>query len=71
MASSYSPTSNFASCPAATGEVRLGTGCPTYPDTAHRCAEKRSGPNPTTAIGHTVHTCTCGYAWISSTAPKG
>lgn len=70
MASNYGPMSAVASCPAATGESRYGTPCPIYPDTAHRCAGERSDPSADTP-DHTVHACTCSFAWISSTAPKG
>lgn len=64
----YAPTSNFASCPAATGvalpaEYGGTKGCPQFPDSAHRCREARGT--------HTVHVCTCRYAWISSSAPHG
>jgi hypothetical protein len=58
----YQPTSQFRSCPAATGEQSLLAGkrpCTAFPDHAHRCHHER-GP-------HRVHTCSDGYEWVTAT----
>jgi hypothetical protein len=53
----YGTTSQFASCPAATGEGR----CRDYPDHAHRCQLNRDHLTP----GAVEHSCTCGAVWHS------
>lgn len=54
----YGPTSNFASCPAATGEAT----CTHFPDGAHRCRDAR-GHIQADGTLDAVHTCTCRFAW--------
>jgi hypothetical protein len=56
----YSTTSQFASCPAATGEARPQ--CPDFPDGAHRCSLSRDHAR---ASNHLEHSCTCGAVWFS------
>lgn len=63
--SDRSPTNAFASCPAATGEVRGEKRCPTYPDGAHRCGRPREHMHdePPAGLYREDHGCTCGYLW--------
>lgn len=59
----FSPTSMFASCPAATGESR----CTDFPDRSHRCGEQRGHirTEQNKPAGERTHLCTCGYRWTS------
>ena len=61
LAGRYAPTSQHASCPAATGD---GARCRQFPDGAHRCGDVRGH----TASGQRLHhTCTCTTQWMSVT----
>lgn len=59
--SRYDVTSNFASCPAATGEARPP--CSDFPDGSHRCGEVRGHVSPN--VADHAHACTCGHRWTS------
>lgn len=59
----YEPRSQFASCPAASGEpykAAPAPGCPQFPDGAHRCGQDRGT--------HLIHECTCHFTWKTSPA---
>lgn len=58
-----SRTNAYASCPAATGETVPSKACLPYPDTAHRCGQRRQPV-------HMIHSCVCGYRWISESRPS-
>lgn len=60
--SRYDVTSNFASCPASTGESQ----CTDFPDRAHRCGEARDHYQTDTRSGDKrTHKCTCGEQWTA------
>lgn len=68
MADRYDVTSNFASCPAATGESR----CTHFPDGAHRCSGDRTHMQADTRpTSERTHRCTCGVEWTSLVGTVG